>query len=386
MKNRFRFFCIIVMLIIFSARVCVLATPEPDVLQSDEIQEKYDEILSALPEDIVDKLPDGFFSDNFYDVSQAVGEAGSFRYIFDTILDLLALNIHGALSLFASICGLLFLSSVLGALRNSLTSETLSGALQLVSAVATVGALIALQNDQILLVSDFFLKLRVLVGAMLPTMTALYAMGGNVAAAVSANGAMSFFLAVCEFICENMLEATVGVCLAFSIACAFAPGINLKSLSSAIKRVFSFCIGFTMLIFNFVLGTQSLLAKSADTLSARTVKFAAGTVIPLVGGSISETLRTVGGSIEYIRTAVGTGGIIFVALLILPTIISLLLHRLCFISSAAVADLLGCETESRFLSEINGIYGYILAVVSVCSVTAVFALTLFVRCASALGT
>ena len=70
-------------------------------------------------------------------------------------------------------------------------------------------------------------------------------------------------------------------------------------------------------------------------------------------------------------------------LMLLPVLISLLLTRLSFRLSLTVSDLLGCETESRLLNELVGIYGTLIAVVSMCTVFLIFALTLFVRVSAA---
>jgi hypothetical protein len=53
--------------------------------------------------------------------------------------------------------------------------------------------------------------------------------------------------------------------------------------------------------------------------------------------------------------------------------------------SVAVAELLGCERESKVLSEIGSIYGTLIAAICMVSVMFILALTLFVRCAVAAG-
>ena len=111
----------------------------------------------------------------------------------------------------------------------------------------------------------------------------------------------------------------------------------------------------------------------------------ASNIIPIVGGSVGETLRTVASSVGYIKSVCGIGAIIFIILLVLPILVTLLLTRTVFIISVAVADLLGCERESRALSELDSIYGTLVAVVCMVSVMFIFALTLFVRCTVAAG-
>ena len=133
----------------------------------------------------------------------------------------------------------------------------------------------------------------------------------------------------------------------------------------------------------FLLGMQSTLAKAGDTLALRTARFAAGSFLPVVGGSVGETLRTVAGSVQYLRAVTGMGAVTVLFFCFLPTFLSVLLFRVCFMLSGAVAGMLACRAEEKVLSELSSVYGYFLATVSTLFITVVFSLTLFAQCAAA---
>jgi hypothetical protein len=94
---------------------------------------------------------------------------------------------------------------------------------------------------------------------------------------------------------------------------------------------------------------------------------------------VGDTLRTVAGGVSYLKSIVGISGIVFVVLLLLPVLISLVLTRLVFLLTSGVADMLGCETEGKLLSELSSVWGVMIAVVSMCAVMFIFALVIFVR-------
>ena len=100
---------------------------------------------------------------------------------------------------------------------------------------------------------------------------------------------------------------------------------------------------------------------------------------------MGDSLRTAGASIEYLRSTVGVGVIIVFLLLVLPTLLSIVGFRLSFIASNAISGLLGCEKEGRLINEMASIYGYVLAIASICALSLLFILTLFARCGSALS-
>ena len=81
----------------------------------------------------------------------------------------------------------------------------------------------------------------------------------------------------------------------------------------------------------------------------------------------------------------GIGGIAFILILVLPIIVRLLLIRWVFVLAVAIAELIGCDSESKLLSELGSVYGVLIAVVSMCSVMFVLAITIFLRSSIAVG-
>lgn len=345
----------------------------------------YDDFMNSIPEDIAELLPDGMFSSDMEEIGSAVKEASSWDYIWDVIFDLIGLNIKDALKIFAQITGLLLLCSLLSMLKNTIKNESLSSILPVVSSVVIVSAILVISKEPLERINLFFEQLKTLVNTMTPMICSLYAMGGNVSTAVVQNYGMIMFLSIFENICILSLQLILGICMTLAVASAFMPNVNLKPLSDAIKKTFTFFVGLVMLIFSTVLSTQTLLASKADSLGAKTAKLFTGQIIPLVGGTVGDSLRTAGASIEYLRSTVGVGIIIVFLLLVLPTVLSVWSFRLSFIASNAVSGLLGCEREGKMISEIASIYGYILAITSICSIMLLFLMTLFVRCSSALS-
>lgn len=372
-------FFIFLPVFIFSLSITVNAE------ETNSAPEGYEDLLEAVPDDIAELLPDGIFSSDMDEIGAAVQEATSWEYIWNVVFDLIGLNLKDALKIFAEISGLLVLCSLLNMLKNTIKNENLSSILTLVGSVVIGSAIVEMAKAPLDRINLFFEQLKTLVNTMTPMICSLYAMGGNVSTAVVQNYGMIMFLTIFENICIGALQLILGICLALAVSSAFMPNMNLKPLSDAIKKTFTFFIGLVMLIFSTVLSTQTLLSSKADSLSAKTAKMFAGQMIPLVGGTVGDTLRTAGASIEYLRSTVGVGIIIIFLLLVLPTVLSVWGFRLSFVASNAVSGLLGCEREGRMVSEIASIYGYILAIVSICSVVLLFLLTLFVRCSSAIS-
>ena len=352
--------------------------------ESEEIREEWEGFVSAIPPEVAELSPPDFFSKDMEAVGSSVGEASALGTVFRTVGRVTGVKLAENLALLARICGILVLSAVLGALTQHEKSGA-SAAVSLVAVLAIVGMVFAGNAARFREIECFFDTVRALCLSLIPLMGALYAMGGNVSAAVANHGVMSGFLTVLETVCSGVVVPVAGLCVALGLLDAVTGKGSLRSLSTLVKRTFTFGLSFLMMLLSFVLGLQQTLAKGTDTLALRTVRFAAGSFLPVVGGSVSESLRTVAGSVQYLRSAVGTGALLVVFFLFLPTFLSVLITRLAFLLGGAVAGLLGCPREERLLGELSGVWGYFLAIVACLFVMTVFSLTLFAHSAAAIG-
>lgn len=353
--------------------------------QYEDIEDQYERMLDGIPSDIAELLPDGVFSRDIQQIGEAAEQMSSFDYIISNIGRYFSGGVGSALRLFVTLLGLIVLSALLRAVRSLVRSAAMSGALSFCSTAALVGAITALQYEQLSLITSFLDRLNILASSMIPIMGVLYAMGGNVSAAAVNNSGMMLFLTVCENLCNRTVVPVTALCLCLALTAALSPSVDMKGIAGVVKKGFTMLIGFVMTLLMTVLAAQSTLAAAADGVAARTAKFVAGSFIPVVGSSVGDSLKTVAAGIKFIRSSVGVMGIVIIVLLLLPPLISVLLTRLSVMLSSTAARLLGCSEEAAVLGELTNVYGYLIAVISACSVMFIFALTLLAHTSAAVG-
>lgn len=342
------------------------------------------EFRESLPPEVTALLPDGFFGEDPETVASAVQNAADVPKILAYIRDFLGVSLRQALPLLAAVSGILVLSAVLRAV--GATSGAGTGRAFSFCSVTVLTLLLLRQSlSGVSRLRAWFEMLCTLAGSMLPMMGTLYALGGNVGAAAANHTVMSVFLSVAQMLCTRAVLPVAGICLLLAVCDALTGRAALKPLGNLIKRTFTLGISFLMLLLSFLLGLQTTLAAGSDTLALRTVRFAAGSFLPVVGGSVSEAMKTVAGSISYLRTLAGSGGILVLFLFFLPTFLTVLTTRIVFLLCGALAELLEAKSEGRVLSELASVYGFFLAVIAAVFTMAVFALTIFAHCAVAGG-
>ena len=355
------------------------------VFAEDEPVQDFFEAVDELPDEIRDRLPDGFLEGDANSLGASVEQAGSFGNLLRTLLDYVSLGASGALSLFASLLGILVLSAVFRTFRETVTGEGVRQAVTLCSSAVSAAVLLGVQYSTLDTVARFLDHLSMLASAMAPIMATLYAMGGNVRTAVVGQGGMMTFLALMETLTARTIFPVTGFCTALAVSSAVAPQVKLGGVLNLIKKCYTFFLGTLMLLLTFTLSMQTTLAAASDNVAMRGAKLLAGNAIPVVGSSIGDTLKTVAGSVSFLRSTVGLGGVLLVVFLVIPPLVCVLLHRLAFMAAGVAADVLGCENESKLIGSFVTIYGYLLAAICICSVTFIFLLTLFVRCRVAMG-
>ncbi len=342
------------------------------------------EFRESLPPEVTALLPDGFFGEDPETVASAVQNAADVPKILAYIRDFLGVSLRQALPLLAAVSGILVLSAVLRAV--GATSGAGTGRAFSFCSVTVLTLLLLRQSlSGVSRLRAWFEMLCTLAGSMLPMMGTLYALGGNVGAAAANHTVMSAFLSVAQMLCTRAVLPVAGICLLLAVCDALTGRAALKPLGNLIKRTFTLGFSFLMLLLSFLLGLQTTLAAGSDTLALRTVRFAAGSFLPVVGGSVSEAMKTVAGSISYLRTLAGSGGILVLFLFFLPTFLTVLTTRIVFLLCGALAELLEAKSEGRVLSELASVYGFFLAVIAAVFTMAVFALTIFAHCAVAGG-
>lgn len=370
---------VIIVLFIMSLSISVSAEEE------SALDDQYYDLEYSIPDDIAELLPDGLFSKNDEERNEAIKKLTSWEYVFDSIFEILGLSLRDIGVIIGKILYLLCMCSLLNSLSKSLKNGSMTDVLGLISSSVTAITLVQITIPYVYKVEELFDGIIIFVNTISPVICGMYAMGGNINSAIVNNYSLIVFLSILENVLIVSIEAIMGVCLALALASAFMPDFDLIRISAAIKKIFTFFIGLIMTVFTTVISAQNLLVSKADSLSAKAAKMLAANMIPLVGGTVGESLRTAGASIEYLRTSVGIVLLSAFLLLVLPTLIQVYLYRLVLTVSDSFAHFCGCERQGSTLKEISSVLGYIFAIIIITAIALLYLITVFAKCGSPLG-
>lgn len=342
--------CIIVCIFVFS-----LPCSAVDIDTGD--------ISSTVPGEVEELIPGGYPEGGFS--GDDIG-AGLF---FKMIARAVSSAAPKAISSLMTLLGLILISSVLGAVRSSVSSNSVGAAMDFLSAACISSAVLGVTGGIFEMAETFITSLGAFMSAALPPLVLLCAMGGRTAFAASSSAVVSTALAVLDSLCSSAVLPLIKMCFCISISSAVCSGVDLGGISMLIKKIIGYVFSIGGIGLSVILMFQNVITKSADSAVIKGLKFTVGATVPIVGGAINEAMTTICGSVGVLRSTLGiSGAVVICAIMIIP-IAELSLNKLALDISAAVAGMLMLKKEQSLLSQIGSVIGFLIAI---CAFTGAF--------------
>lgn len=361
-------FCML-SLTVSAAEVDLVVTPEED---------KWSEFENSVPDNVKDMLPQGTF-DDAESFSESVAGIIGVEYVASAVLDIFTESIRDAARVFALMLSAIVLSAVLGAIGDSNNGTPLFSAMRFCSVGAVISVMVYTLYGHFDMLEDLFGQISAAVGGMIPLTVSIWAMGGNVSTAAVGDATFYVMLNVCERLYASTVLPVCCSLTVLGVCDSLSDEIKTGRIMNAIKKTYNFVLGAAMTLLLSTMAAQTAIAASADSATARAARMVSGTVIPVLGGGVGETFRTLATGVSYLKSVFGIGGIAIIGLLVIPPAISLLLTRFVLMISAGTAEMLGCGGQARMLECLNEVYGSMLAVVTAVSVMFILSLCIFMQ-------
>ena len=312
-------------------------------------EETYQEYLSAYDLSVFEKELD----DNTYSLLRELGvEDFNYESITDLTLDsafgIIAELIKGKLK--SPVEGVLavLVYIILAALFQSMKSEgsamsdtysTVSALIISVVLVVKISAAVSLAAYSIGLAADF-------IYAFIPIFCSIVIASGGITTSFSTNSMLLMLSQGLSAVSSNIFMPMINCFLALGICSSLRSELNLSGIVSSMKKIITGLLSFSAGAFVSVLSLKTTVSARADILGIRSLRFVINSVVPVVGGAISEGLLSIQSYSSLIKSSVGIVGIIAVALVFLPSVVEVLLWRLMLSLCAIICDIFGDKNVS----------------------------------------
>ncbi len=208
-------------------------------------------------------------------------------------------------------------------------------------------------TDEINLCISSALSLMKLNGSFMLTFVPVYAIAvavsGSPAAALTYNSLVLGFAELISAIINFGLVDLLGCFFCVSIGFSVNPAVNFPRFLNAVNRITSFALGLISSVFGALLSIKGIFSSAADSVASKGIKFAIGSLIPVIGSSISDAYSTLLGSFGIIKNSVAIFGIIVIILINLPVVAEIMLFNFLLNFLSFVSELLDCKELSDAL-------------------------------------
>ncbi|MBQ7499954.1 MAG: hypothetical protein IJT91_03575 [Clostridia bacterium] len=318
-----------------------------------------------VPEQLLDRLPENTREDI---ISGGSENAVGIKSLSSIITDIVRSVISKVLRPAAKLIALVVILSVFLIISSSGKTGAFSAVIDYVAILSTAYIVFDILADLLDQTKTLLSELTVLINGILPCITGLYVLCGNVTSAAVTNTSMMIVLTVLQDICSFGLGPLLTACMGMVLITSLCGSIDLEPLSKVIRKTFTVILTAVMTVFSASMALSGVIASSKDTAAMRGVKFAASNFIPIIGSSVSDAVTALGSGLTSLKNTVGVIIIFGITVTVLPLLITLICAKLSFSLSSAAARVFGADKQARFIESSAELVDFLIAVITIVTV------------------
>lgn len=175
---------------------------------------------------------------------------------------------------------------------------------------AIVGAMVfSVFSGALSMVEEGIDAMLLFTQSLFPAVTAAVVTTGAVSSSALA-GTIFAAMQVFIFICKNILIPWVFLMVALEITDRLGEERFLKGINVFLKQSYKRIVGILLILYGGVTALSTVAGKVTGTLAGKTIKYAAQSFVPVIGGALADSLEMVQTSARAVSGALGVGGVI----------------------------------------------------------------------------
>lgn len=326
--------------------VCAFAQEEYNEEEYNQTLEQFDlSFLEELDEDTYKVLDELGLTD--FDYNKIIDF--SFSDIADYLKEMIADGVKKPLYSCGIILLIIILSSFFQGFRESVNDSEMISLLSTVSALVIAVLLVSQLKYSISSACAAISVCADFIFAFVPAFCIIVAASGNTVTAFSTNTLLLSLAQALNFISENIFLPLSNCFLAIGICSGIRSELNLQQLIFNLKKYLTTAISVCATAFVSILSIKTAVSARADAIGLRSMRFAINSVVPVIGGAISEGLLSIQAYSSLIKSSVGIVGIIAVLTVFVPPVLNVSFWRLFLSLCRTVSDIFNDRSVSSVL-------------------------------------
>ena len=351
----------LILFLIFAA----LFTISVSAAESESPEEFYaEQYKNSGAEDLENSLPDSakdYFSEHGIDPSDYNWvNSLSAESVFKHILTFITSGAKAPLNTGAVIIAIILISAALTSAE--IKSSAMTAAIY--ASAAASAAVIAVPVSSVINTSVNAVRgIGVFMLSFIPVFAVIVAASGATVTAASMSALLLAAAETVSYISSFIVLPLMGGYLTLSLSSAVSPLIKKSGITETVKKLAFWIMAFISAVFVGILGIQTAVNSSADTLVSKTAKFIIGSSIPVAGGVLSEAMNTVTASMGLLKSSIGIYGALACAVTLLPLVIELLIWRAVLLISSSVSEIFSLGGIAGLLRAIDSMLSVLIGII-----------------------
>lgn len=364
MRIRGKFICFLLficfMTACFSTYVFAEELPEADLYLED--------LRGALPEEVTDILPEGDGENALKQLNETHLLSLSAELLKQALLN----GMRSTVQVLAALLIISFAEHLDDTFGKNIGTPVSYLALLLV-AYSLYDMLYSLHSTVTLYVE----RMEGFVTAYATAIGALTVMGGGTVQAATVGYSLLSTVALIGGVISFFLFPLIEISFVSGVTAAVSRRVNLLPLSDFLSSFFTYGMAFISMLTAVVMTFQTVLSGAEDSLSARSLRFAASSSIPIVGGAVGDSVRVLAASVGSVKKSVGVFGMVGLLILVLYPVAQLVSASVTIAVSKALSGALGVTVLDPILNHIQKCVRMMISVVVMVGILMLFTMGLY---------
>lgn len=240
-------------------------------------------------------------------------------------------------------------------------SGSVKTAAEFAGTTAIAAGLLLSANSLIRLAAETITEISEYGKLLLPVMTAAMAAQGGVSSSAALYTGTALFDAVLSSLISRLLVPMVYLFLALAAANSAMGEDLLKQMRNVAKGLISWCLKILLTVFTTYIAITGVVSGTTDAAALKATKVTISSVVPVVGGILSDASEAVLVSAGLMKNAAGIYGILAVLAVFLSPFLKIGVQYLILKFTAALCALFGAKRLTELIGDFSTAMGLLLA-------------------------
>ncbi len=283
--------------------------------------------------------------------------------VINGFLDQLLVEIRKSRKEMVSLLVIALLSGILQAIRGKEEQDGIGEAgilacfvMMTISALEIFKTTVGYGSDVVGDLTDFVTKLS-------PVFAVLLVSGGAVSSASAFHPILSGAVYLMTVICDKVVIPLMYFSTALGVVGNITPRLKISRFTGIIRSVAKWILLSCLTVFSGITAIYGFSAPVFDAVALRSVKFAVGSFVPVVGGLLSETVETVLTGTKLMKNSVGVAGIITIIVICFVPVLKIFAIKIMLELCAGAVEPLADNRITEMLKDISASISLMISMV-----------------------